>query len=165
VTDLLDQLLDYKFLKKMWNFRVRFIVSLKTRKCFPQHSFQITFFLFKGHYLKGKVIITRQRKFKVFIEECRVSSTWQCEAKCKLLDFSKECIVFNFTIKCQWKISFWTLNFCLKDTEPLKMKAVRSTEKSQTPYSAPQRHNAKEHNNWLNRCENTENRNVQTGLS
>jgi len=52
-------------------------------------------------------------------------------------------------IKSQRKIYFWTLNFCLKDIEPLKIKAVRSTETSQTTYSAPQRHNAKERNNWL----------------
>ena len=106
--------------------------------------------------LKGKVIITRKRKFKVLIEESRGSSKWRCVAMYKLLDFSKECIVFNFTFKSQWKISFWTLNFCLKGIEPLKMKAVRSIETSQNTYSAPQRHNAIERNNWLHRCEKTE---------
>jgi len=54
VTDLLDQLRDCKFLKKMSDFRIRFNVNLKTRKCFPKHSFKLLI-------LSLNVIILREK--------------------------------------------------------------------------------------------------------
>jgi hypothetical protein len=52
----------------------KYNVSRDIRKRFPPHGFRVTCSVFKGHYLKGKVIIRRKMKSKALFEEFRSPS-------------------------------------------------------------------------------------------